>query len=99
MNHKRVERIYAEEGLQVKKRKKRRQTAALRVTIPTPTQPNKRWSMDFVADALSDGRRFRCLTIVDDFSRESISYTTLRSYNVRQEPLAKNPLLNLNYRE
>jgi putative transposase len=72
VNHKRVERIYAMEGLQVKKRKKRRQTAALRIVIPTPTGPNKRWSMDFVADALSDGRRFRCLTIVDDFSRESV---------------------------
>lgn len=71
VNHKRVERIYAEEGLQVKKRKKRRQTAALRVVIPAPTEPNKRWSMDFVSDALADGRRFRCLTIVDDFSRES----------------------------
>ncbi len=71
VNHKRVERIYAEEGLQIKKRKKRRETAALRVVIPTPTKPNKRWSMDFVSDALADGRRFRCLTIVDDFSRES----------------------------
>lgn len=71
INHKRVERIYAEEGLQVKKRKTRRQTAALRVVIPTPTEPNKRWSMDFVSDTLADGRRFRCLTIVDDFSRES----------------------------
>ena len=72
VNHKRVERIYAEEGLQVKKRKRKRQTAALRVVIPTPTQPNKRWSMDFVSDSLSDGRKFRCLTIVDDFSRESV---------------------------
>jgi len=71
VNHKRVERIYAEEGLQVRKRKKRRQTAALRIVIPTPTQPNKRWSMDFVSDTLADGRRFRCFTIVDDFSRES----------------------------
>jgi putative transposase len=71
INHKRVERIYAEEGLQVKKRKKRRQTAALRVVIPAPTRPNKRWSIDFVSDSLSDGRKFRCLTIVDDFSRES----------------------------
>ncbi len=72
VNHKRVERIYAEEGLQVKKRKRRRQTAALRIVIPTPTQPNKRWSMDFVSDTLSDGRKFRCFTIVDDFSRESL---------------------------
>lgn len=71
VNHKRVERIYAEEGLQLKKRKKRRQTATLRVVIPTPTGPNQRWSMDFVSDCLAHGRKFRCLTIVDDFSRES----------------------------
>jgi putative transposase len=71
INHKRVERIYKEEGLQVKKRQKRRSIAALRIVIPAPTKPNKRWSIDFVSDSLSDGRRFRCLTIVDDFSRES----------------------------
>ncbi len=71
-NHKRIERIYKEEGLQVKKRKKRRQTAAPRIVMPTPTKPNMRWSMDFVSDALADGRRFRCLNIIDDFSRESV---------------------------
>lgn len=71
VNHKRIERIYAEEGLQLRKRKKRRQTAALRVVIATPLKPNVRWSMDFVSDNISDGRKFRCLTIVDDFSRES----------------------------
>ncbi len=63
----------------MKKRKKRRQTAALRVVLPTPTKPNIRWSMDFVSDALSDGRRFWCLTIVDDFSRESVSIHVDRS--------------------
>lgn len=71
INHKRVERIYSEEGLQLKKRKKRRQTAALRMVMPTPTGPNQRWSMDFVSDCIANGRKFRCLTIVDDFSRES----------------------------
>jgi len=71
-NHKRIERIYREEGLQVKKRKKRRAVAAPRIVMPTPDKPNMRWSMDFVSDALADGRRFRCLNIIDDFSRESI---------------------------
>lgn len=79
VNHKRVERIYAEEGLQVKKRKRRRQTAALRVVLPTPTEANKRWSMDFVADSLADGRKIRCLTVVDDFSRESVEIFVDRS--------------------
>lgn len=71
VNHKRVERIYREEGLSLRKRKKKRQTAALRIVLPTPTEPNKRWSMDFVSDQLSDGRKFRSLTIVDDCSREA----------------------------
>lgn len=71
VNHKKVERIYREEGLQLKKRKKKRQTSALRIVIPTPEKPNERWSMDFVSDCIANGRKFRCLTIVDDFSRES----------------------------
>jgi putative transposase len=71
VNHKRVERIYKQEGLSLRKRKKKRQTAALRIVLPTPTEPNKRWSMDFVSDQLSDGRKFRSLTIVDDYSREA----------------------------
>lgn len=70
VNHKRVERIYREEGLSLRKRKKKRQTAALRVVLPTPKEPNERWSMDFVSDQLCDGRKFRSLTIVDDCSRE-----------------------------
>lgn len=87
VNHKKVERIYQEEGLQIKKRKKRRQTAALRVVIPPPSGPNERWSMDFVADSIADGRRFRCLTVVDDFSRESpliVVDTSLPGHRVAQ---------------
>jgi putative transposase len=71
VNHKRVERIYREEGLSLRKRKKKRQTAAPRIVVPTPTKPNERWSMDFVSDQIYDGRKFRSLTIVDDCSRES----------------------------
>jgi putative transposase len=71
VNHKRIERIYKEEGLSLQKRKQKRQIAALRVVTPTPDKPNQRWSMDFVSDQLSMGRRFRCLTLVDDCSRES----------------------------
>jgi putative transposase len=71
VNHKRLERVYREEGLSLRKRKKRRHTAAPRVVIPKPEKPNKRWSMDFASDNLAQGRKFRCLTIVDDCSRES----------------------------
>ena len=71
VNHKRVERIYAEEGLQVPLRRKKRRRGVIRqVPLALPTKPGERWSMDLVADSFSDGRRFRALTVVDDFSRE-----------------------------
>jgi len=70
-NHKRIERVYREEGLQVKKRKRKRTCRSTRTRqIDVPDQPNQRWSMDFVHDGLADGRRLRCLTIIDDYSRE-----------------------------
>jgi len=70
VNHKAVHRIYREEGLQVRKRKKKRIGPVDRQPIPLPERSNTRWSMDFMSDALSNGTRFRTLNIVDDFSRE-----------------------------
>ena len=68
-NHKRIERIYREEGLQVIKRKRKRSRVR---TIEVPGRENERWSMDFVHDSMAAGRKLRCLTIVDDFTRESV---------------------------
>lgn len=74
MNRKLVYRIYREEKLSLRVRKRKRIAALVRVPLPTPEKPNVRWSMDFVSDQLgSTGRRFRCLTIVDDFSRECLA--------------------------
>jgi putative transposase len=70
VNHKRVQRLYQEEGLQVRRRKRKRRVAVPRSPLPTPTRPNQRWSMDFVRDTLGDGRVFRALTLVDDCTRE-----------------------------
>ena len=70
INHKRTERIYREEGLSLRKRKRRKTAAMARVILPTPLRPNERWSMDFVTDSIVTGRRFRALVIVDDYSRE-----------------------------
>jgi len=70
VNRKLVQRVYGEEGLHVRRRKRKR-VAMPRVPLPSPTAPNERWSMDFVSDALGDGRKFRVLTIVDDFTREA----------------------------
>lgn len=70
VNRKLVQRVYREEGLHVRRRKRKR-VAVPRVPLPVPTAPNERWSMDFVSDALGDGRKVRVLTIVDDFTREA----------------------------
>ena len=70
VNHKRVERLYREEGLQVRCRRRRKRVAVARQPRPAPSRPGQRWSMDFVHDTLADGRQFRCLTIVDDYTRE-----------------------------
>jgi putative transposase len=69
VNHKLVYRLYREEGLLVRRRRRKR-VAGPRVPLPTPTQRNDRWGMDFITDSLVEGRRFRCLTIVDEYTRE-----------------------------
>jgi len=73
VNHKRVYRLYREEGLAVRRRKRKRMGAGERSPLAVPTQPNQRWSMDFVSDGLSEGRKFRSLNIVDDYSRECLA--------------------------
>ena len=70
-NHKRTYRIYCEEGLQVRT-KKRKKIVRPRVPMLVPDAVNPRWSMDFVSDQLANGRRYRVLNIVDDFSREYV---------------------------
>ena len=70
VNRKLVQRVYREEGLHVRRRTRKR-VAVPRIPMPLPTVPNERWSLDFVSDALGDGRKFRALTIVDDVTRES----------------------------
>ena len=66
VNHKRVERIYAQEGLQLPRRRQGRRRGASRVVpLGELTGPNQRWSMDFVQDSTVGGRRIRALTIVD----------------------------------
>lgn len=71
MNRKKTWRLYREEGLQVRRRKKRRLPPRERLPLTAPERRNARWSLDFVSDALWTGRRFRALGIVDDCTRES----------------------------
>jgi putative transposase len=65
VNRKRVHRLYREEGLTMRLTRRHKRLSHLRVVPPHPSEMNERWSMDFVADTLLDGRRFRALTVVD----------------------------------
>ena len=73
MNHKKLYRLYREEKLMVRRRRGRKRALGTRTPLRLPSTINERWSLDFVADTLSDGRRFRILCIVDDFSRECLA--------------------------
>jgi putative transposase len=79
VNHKRVHRIYRAAGLHVRRRRRKRLTRAERVPLPVPSQRRERWSMDFTVDTLADGRGFRTLNIVDDFTRECVAIEVDRS--------------------
>ena len=68
INHKRTERLYREEGLSLRLKKRRKRISHLRVVMDKAERINQHWSMDFVSDSLYNGRRFRVLTVVDDFS-------------------------------
>lgn len=71
VNHKRVWRLYKEEGLRLPRKRPRRGPRPRAQKLEAASGINDRWSMDFVSDALATGRRFRCLTIVDDGTRQS----------------------------
>ena len=71
INNKHTYRLYTEEGLQVRT-KRRKKLVRPRIPMAVPDQTNQRWSMDFVSDQLANGRRFRVLNIVDDYSRECV---------------------------
>ena len=88
MNLKRFRRLYRDEGLQVRKRGGRKRAMGLRAPIALPSGPNERWSLDFVSDSFTDGRRFRILAIVDDFTRECLALvadTSLSGARVARE--------------
>ena len=73
VNLKRVYRLYTQEGLTVRRRRRRRRVPRGVPRLGAPTRLNERWSLDFVVDVLGDGRRFRILTVVDDFTRACLA--------------------------
>ena len=88
MNHKRLFRLYREEKLTVRKRGGRKRAIGTRAPMLIPLAANDRWSLDFVSDQLTDGRRFRVLTVVDDCTRECLALvadTSLSGLRVARE--------------
>jgi putative transposase len=88
MNHKKLRRLYAEERLQVRRRGGRKRALGTRAPMTLPQGPNQRWSLDFLSDAMTDGRRFRIFAVVDDFTREClclVADTSLSGQRVARE--------------
>jgi putative transposase len=79
VNHKRVERLYALEKLQVKRRRRKKIPLSERQPLIRPGAANEVWSMDFVFDRVASGRSIKCLTIVDDATHESVAVATEHS--------------------
>ena len=88
VNHKKLFRLYREEKLAVRRRGGRKRAIGTRAPMMIPLAPNERWSLDFVSDQLTDGRRFRILAIVDDCTRECLALvadTSLSGFRVARE--------------
>ena len=73
MDHKKLRRLYCEERLQVRRRGGRKRALGARAPMAIPQGPNQRWSLALLSDAFVDGRRFRILAVVDDFTRECLA--------------------------
>ena len=73
MNIKKLRRLYREEKLQVRRRDGRKRALGTRRPMIVPERANERWSLDFLSDAFTDGRRCRVLTVVDDYTRECLA--------------------------
>ena len=87
VNHKRVERLYALSGLQVRRRKRKKIPACDRQPLLRPQRANEVWSMDFVFDRTADGRVIKCLTVVDDATHEAVAIVPERA--IGGEPLTR----------
>jgi len=88
VNHKKLFRLYREEKLAVRRRGGRKRAIGTRAPMLVPLRPDQRWSLDFVSDQLTDGRRFRILAVVDDCTRECLALvvdTSLSGMRVASE--------------
>jgi putative transposase len=81
INHKRTERIYKEEGLSLRIKRRRKIASVLRTEVPRPTHPNHIWSMDFMKDALSSGRKLKVFPIIDEYTKKCFKIEVDTSIN------------------
>ncbi len=79
VNKKRTGRIYREERLQIKHRRRKRKSRLPRIVRPKATRPNEVWSIDFVHDWMVTNRKLKCLTIIDDYTKESVGILAAHS--------------------
>lgn len=79
VNYKRVERLYREAKLQVRRRKRKKVMVGERLPLLRPERANEVWSMDFVFDRTAEGRVIKCLTIIDDATHESVAIEVERA--------------------
>lgn len=95
MNHKKLFRIYKEEGLTVRRRKGRKRATGSRSEKPIPSHPGDRWSLDFVNDSLQIGRKLRILAVIDDCTRENLALIVDFSFSGERVARELNQLVRL----
>jgi putative transposase len=83
-NHKRVYRVYTSLKMNLRRRARKRLPKRIKHPLSIPLQPNEVWSMDFMADSLWDGTRFRILNVIDDYNREALAMEVDTSINARR---------------
>src|SRR6202521_473782 len=84
ISRKRLSRLYREEKLAVRRRGGRKRAIGTRAPMLVPMAPNDRWSLDFVSDQMTDGRRFRILTVIDNCTRECLALVADTSLSGRR---------------
>lgn len=96
VNHKKVERLWREEGLQLPQRQKKRRRLSHKdssIIRLRPTHANHVWAIDFVHDKLSNGRSYKMLTVLDEFTRQALAVTVRTRMGAEDVPEALDPLL------
>ena len=93
VNAKRIYRLYGDEGLTLRTKPRKKLASRARVPLPAPTRPNERWSMDFVSARTADGRWFRTLTVLDVYTRESLTLLADRSLTGVKVAAALTPIV------